>query len=213
MDCEMPRMDGLEATRRIREIEAETIGSQHIPIIALTAEAISGDREKCITAGMDGYVTKPIDVDKLFETIRALVPVKPSKPIPQVAKNSPPPIDLEELLGRCLKDAQFACQTLAKFKKRAIDDMELLRQGVAKGDADALRHLAHNLKAVAAHVGAKSMTKFASEIEQAGARSDLQFIEQQLIPLAEEAKRCAAYVPQAIEELEKGGKAVKPSSN
>ena len=112
-----------------------------------------------------------------------------------------------------MKDTKFACQTLDKFKRRAIDDLELLQKTVADGDADKIRHLAHNLKAVAAHVGAKSMKKFAFEIEQAGARSDLQFIEQHLAPLAEEARRCADYVPQAIEELEKAGAAVKQKSD
>jgi HPt (histidine-containing phosphotransfer) domain-containing protein len=112
-----------------------------------------------------------------------------------------------------LKDARFACQTLDKFKKRAIDDLELLQKTVAGGDADKIRHLAHNLKAVAAHVGAKSMKKFAFEIEQAGARNDLQFIEQHLIPLAEEARRCTDYVPRAIEELEKAGAAGKHNSD
>jgi CheY-like chemotaxis protein len=73
MDCQMPVMDGLEAARQIRIHEAAKPGGRRIPIIALTAEAIQGDREKCLAAGMDGYVTKPINADELFAAIRELV--------------------------------------------------------------------------------------------------------------------------------------------
>ena len=68
MDCQMPEIDGLEATRQIRRHEAQT-GSSPLPIIALTADAIRGDREKCLAAGMDAFVSKPIDMEKLFMAI------------------------------------------------------------------------------------------------------------------------------------------------
>jgi CheY-like chemotaxis protein len=67
MDAQMPVLDGYEAARLIRENEKKT--GQHIPIIALTARAMSDDRQKCLDAGMDGYVSKPIDREKLFEAI------------------------------------------------------------------------------------------------------------------------------------------------
>jgi CheY-like chemotaxis protein len=73
MDSQMPGMDGLEATQRIREQEAVARGRRRMPIIALTAEAIAGDREKCLAAGMDGYVSKPIDPQALFNAITSLV--------------------------------------------------------------------------------------------------------------------------------------------
>ncbi len=71
MDCQMPEMDGFEATRAIREKEAET--KEHIPIIALTARAMHEDKQRCIDSGMDGYVSKPIDRQKLFHEIEKFV--------------------------------------------------------------------------------------------------------------------------------------------
>jgi two-component system sensor histidine kinase/response regulator len=71
MDVQMPEMDGLEATRQIRE--AERVTGKHTPIVALTAHALTGDRERCLAVGMDGYVTKPIRAAQLLTAIQRLV--------------------------------------------------------------------------------------------------------------------------------------------
>ena len=210
MDCQMPFVDGLEATRRIRQREAAG-RSRRIPIIALTAEAIAGDREKCLAAGMDGYVTKPFNADDLFAELARLVgqdprtpsasQPKPAATAPEPSTNceSPAPIDTESLMVRCLQDANFARNLLEKFAKRSAGDLVRLRAGVASGDAAGAQRLAHNLKAVAAHVSAEKLRAIAFEIEKAGARRDLQCIEQQLSQLDAEVRRCASYIPQAIE--------------
>jgi CheY-like chemotaxis protein len=75
MDVQMPVMGGFEAAAAIREMEKGT--GRHIPIIALTAHAVTGDRERCVAAGMDGYVAKPIHSEELFEQIEALIPLAP----------------------------------------------------------------------------------------------------------------------------------------
>jgi CheY-like chemotaxis protein len=75
MDVQMPVMGGFETTAAIREMEKGT--DKHIPIVALTAHAIKGDRERCLAAGMDGYVRKPIRPEELFEQIEALIPGAP----------------------------------------------------------------------------------------------------------------------------------------
>jgi Amt family ammonium transporter len=207
MDCQMPGMDGLEATRAIRQREAANPTTGRIPIIALTAEAIEGDREKCLAAGMDGYVTKPIDADNLFAAIRSLVARDQTVPQASPVHPNPPvnpadvPIDTEALLARCMNDVAFAVQTLEKFQKRAIGDVELLRQGIAAGDLERTTRLAHNLKSVAAHAAASPLRKIAFEIEQAGARSDLKFMEEQLSALDAAARECAAFVPDAMKLL------------
>jgi signal transduction histidine kinase/CheY-like chemotaxis protein/HPt (histidine-containing phosphotransfer) domain-containing protein len=229
MDCQMPGMDGLEATGHIRRWEAAASGSRHVPIIALTADAVQGDREKCLAAGMDGYVSKPIDADALFATIRALA--KKDRPaatelvgsdstIPTpITRNSRPdvsiekappsiptsivdaPIDIEALLGRCMRDADFASRTLEKFKHRAIEDVELLRRGIAAGNAKDVTRVAHNLKSVAAHVAADSVRRIAFKIEEADLGRDLELIIQQVVLLEEEARRCATFIPHAIQQI------------
>ncbi len=211
MDCQMPGMDGLTASRHIRERETATPGSRRIPIIALTAEAVQGDREKCLAAGMDGYVSKPINAEELFSAIATLVapqhttragkPASSPEATIAVAKEAQTPIDVEELFSRCMRDTEFATQTLEKFQRRALDDLDLLRRGVAAGDAEGTTRLAHNLKAISAHVAAGALNRIAFEIEQAGSRHDLGFIEEQLERLGVEARRCSAFVPEAISRI------------
>ena len=86
-----------------------------------------------------------------------------------------------------MSDAGFAAQTLEKFHQRALGDVELLRDGIAAGDIEKTTRLAHNLKSAAAHAAASPLRKIAFEIEQAGGRRDLQFIEKQLARLEAEA--------------------------
>jgi two-component system, sensor histidine kinase and response regulator len=202
MDCQMPGMDGWEATRCIRKREAST-GVRRLPIIALTAEAIQGDREKCLAAGMDGYVSKPINATDLFQVIRSVVGDMPRRPggIAPPVEVLEPPIDLEVFLRRCMKDADFAARTLEEFRHRALEDVELMRQALASSDAPGLVHLSHNLKAVAAHVEAAPLRKIAFDIEQAAERKELQPIQEQLARLDVEAKRCAAFIPRALVRL------------
>jgi len=223
MDCQMPEMDGLEASRRIREREAATAGLRRTPIIALTAEALAGDREKCLAAGMDGYVSKPINPKELFAALSALVTIEHAAPRvsnliaasvgggPAEAvdgnNQSDRPIDVQGLFIRSMRDVDFTARTLEKFGHRAVDDIGRLRSAVVAKDADTTTRLAHNLKAVATHVSAKALTALAAEIEEAGIKHDLAFIEQALIQLEQEAKRCAAYVPQAIAGLREHSKA------
>ena len=203
MDCQMPDMDGLEATRRIRQREAETPKSRRIPIIALTAEAIPGDREKCLASGMDGYVTKPINANELFaEIISVISRMDPaSHQLAAARADEPLPIDIQALLDRCMGNRPYAIQTLNKFYERSLRDVEELI-AVPSAQTARVKDLAHNLKAVAAHVGAIPLRRIAYDIERAADRDDLAIIEQSLPQLLAEANRCAEFLPQAIGHLE-----------
>jgi signal transduction histidine kinase/CheY-like chemotaxis protein len=203
MDCQMPGVDGFEATRRIRQREAADSVSRRIPIIALTAEAIQGDRQRCLAAGMDGYVTKPIDADELFNTVSSLIDAAPkASDAPSTAlPQAPEPLDLDVLLKRCVGNGEFAIQTLEKFGRRAAEDADLLCRAVAAGNAGETARLAHNLKSVASHVEAEELRKIAFEIEQAGMRGDLSFVERHLSDLHEQTRRCAEFVPLGLARL------------
>jgi CheY-like chemotaxis protein len=226
MDCQMPEMDGMEATRHIRQREATTPRSGHLPIIALTAEAIQGDRERCLDAGMDGYVTKPINAAELYKTIQTLV--RPSSTLttgasPQAANeilqaaapvttptpiesNALPvaakPIDAEALFNRCMKDVEFANESLEEFKQCVMNDVEHLRQRIANGAVAETTRLAHNLKSAAAHVAAGPLRDIAFGIEQAGIRKELAAVAAQMQKLDEEVQRCVDYIPQAVQEIQ-----------
>jgi CheY-like chemotaxis protein len=229
MDCAMPEMDGFEATRQIRAAEAAAPNSRHLPIVALTAEAIRGDREKCREAGMDEYVSKPINPKDLFAKIRLLTTVapKPATPpasilpaesLPAVNLSNPSntpaetnpapkapeviPIDVAALLARSMGDAGFATETLQRFKIQARKDLALLQQSVESHIAPEAARLAHGLKGIAGHIGATSLRATAARIESLGNSADLDQIEQTLAELKTEIDRCIECIPAAVERLE-----------
>ena len=107
----------------------------------------------------------------------------------------------QSLLSRCLGDPVFAAKTLTLFEQRALEDVNRLRKCATDGEAEGAQRLAHNLKAVASHVSAAKLREIAFELEQAGARRDLQFVMENLAKLENEARRCAAYIPGAMEQI------------
>ena len=115
MDCHMPVMDGFEATQKIREMTAQGILSR-IPIIALTANALSGDREKCLDAGMDDYLAKPFEIDQFLEKILAHVPTASPERLPNSARTQSTDFifDIEKLMTQ-VRDRSLALELGRKF--------------------------------------------------------------------------------------------------
>jgi two-component system, sensor histidine kinase and response regulator len=186
MDVEMPDMDGFQATAMIRE--KEKISGKHIPIIALTAYAMKGDRERCLAAGMDGYVPKPIRHQNLFETIQKLVMDVPT--ISPPAPPEEPPVEvLNEalLMSRVDNDPQLLRDLVDLFLEeypRLVDEIRVALDGK---DAKALQRGAHSLKGSTSNLAAKMASETALKLErlaQAGdlghAESVLQELESQL---------------------------------
>ncbi|MGA2228313.1 MAG: response regulator [Syntrophobacteraceae bacterium] len=193
MDCQMPEMDGYDATRKIREYEASTFqgnGKPHIPIIALTAHAMKGDREFCIASGMDDYLPKPFNREQLAEALgRWLSPAKEvceaaerqpegsGDPVsgagtagPDNLKNEMHSIDIKawdeiRSLGEDGSD-ELLHEFMDVYLKESVDVMETLREAMGQGDAAKARAMAHKLKSSSAVIGAASLSRMLRELEE-----------------------------------------------
>jgi CheY-like chemotaxis protein/HPt (histidine-containing phosphotransfer) domain-containing protein len=146
MDLQMPDMGGLEATAVIRDHERST--GRHIPIIALTAHAMAGDREQCLAAGMGGYVSKPLRPDELSAAIDALVPARRTRKRASRAKAAPPPgtLDRAVLLASFGGRPQLVREVIDVVLEDGPLMMTRIRDAVRAGDASGVASAAHALK-------------------------------------------------------------------
>jgi response regulator RpfG family c-di-GMP phosphodiesterase len=168
MDCQMPEMDGYEATRRLRD-PASGVRNPQIPVIALTAHALATDRAKCLAAGMDDYLTKPINPALLQ---RALARALPAAPEISSRGGADDELLFDEpaLLARTGDDRDFARELIALFVKTAGETLwELMHRGT---DADTLRKLAHSLKGSAGAAAAREVADCAAKVEAAAGSVD-----------------------------------------
>jgi HPt (histidine-containing phosphotransfer) domain-containing protein len=163
MDVQMPVLGGFEATRLIREHERAT--GEHVPIIAVTARAMAGDREECLAAGMDGYLSKPLRAASVLEAVEALVPVMSASRTPARTASPAPAVfdrsELDETLG-----AEVVDSLLDLFFRDAPKQLGRLRDAVGK-DAKTLREIAHTMKGAAGSITAARVAAAARAIEMA----------------------------------------------
>ena len=158
MDLQMPDIDGIEAMRRIRE----KLGAAAPRIVAMTANAMPGDRERCIAAGMDGYLPKPIVLRALAEELRGAAP--PSEQPPQSVVDVQ---RLETLAQYDDEDRSMLRGVIDAFLREAPADIATLRAALARQDYRALARAAHALKGAAGNAGAHALAQAASRIEKA----------------------------------------------
>jgi PAS domain S-box-containing protein len=182
MDVQMPEMDGFEATRRIRDPDSAVL-RHDVPIIAMTAHAMQGDREQCLAAGMDDYVTKPISAQTLGAALDRWLP----REDPDRASHSAPDrgaagsssqgpgavvFDRAGLLSRLMDDAELVRVVVAGFLDDAPRLIAALTESVSSGDTPAAIRHAHTIKGASASVGAEAMCAIAERIEAAAIVGD-----------------------------------------
>jgi PAS domain S-box-containing protein len=171
MDVQMPDMDGLEATAAIRVRERQIGG--HLPIVAMTAHALRGDRERCLEAGMDEYISKPIHVRRLLETIERAVGGPEPEAWSEAAPEETGAVDWSEVLKVTRGDRQL----LGTIVAAALDELPRLlaaiREAVAAADPTALRLAAHTLKGSVQYFGATRAFELAFRLEKMGQEGDV----------------------------------------
>ena len=185
MDWNLPDMDGLEATRRIRANEAAT-GLSRVPIVAVTANAMAGDRERCLDAGMDDFLAKPVTMEELGDTVRrwtsgtrpaalgtaepagGWVPARPAVP-------DEPEIDTEALAGfvRDVGDPAIVRSVVATFLQELGPRHDAVLRAAATGDRATVVRTTHVLRSAAALLGAARLAALCGRIEHAPADADL----------------------------------------
>jgi len=158
MDVQMPEMDGFEATRKIRERERDS--GDHVPIIAMTAHAMKGDRERCLEEGMDGYISKPLRPSELFESIESLAAASGAG-----SERAAAPFDETIALHRVDGDRALLCEIIDVFLVDAPRRTAELGAAITRRDVPTTRRAAHTLKGELATLGATEASSLAQQIE------------------------------------------------
>ncbi len=181
MDCQMPRLDGYAATAAIRAGEVEGVDPA-LPIVALTAHAMEGERERCLAAGMDDYLSKPIDLSALAEVLErmldghsAALAITPGRPATK-EPGEQPPLDHDRLL-EIAQDEGLAQELMRLFLDDARKQLDELDRAVEAGLIDRVTSLAHRLKGGAGNIGAEAVAAAAAACEDAAREEDRATVE------------------------------------
>ncbi|MEW6732383.1 MAG: PAS domain S-box protein [Acidobacteriota bacterium] len=190
MDCQMPEMDGYEATAAIRAQEAKVGG--HIPIIAMTANAMKGDRERCFAAGMDDYISKPISIEDFQKALQNWT----AKRLPVIQEinrsqhnEQPSKLDLTRLAKLVAYDGadrSFIEQICNVYIEDTTAHIANLYEALEIRDTEELRIIAHTLKGASATLGAQSMAEICLRLENANKANNINLAEKLIAELEQE---------------------------
>jgi len=207
MDCQMPEMDGYAATAEIRRLEQEAGANGRTPIIALTANAMAGDRQRCLAAGMDDYVAKPLRGDELVAALARVCANPPILETPgstttEAAMDTVMPMDLTYLRELVGGDEEVMGEILDLFMEDAPRQIAALGEAITRGNWQEAQRLAHTLKGSASNVGAEPLRQAAWSLEQntkGGAEGETRGAVTELLA------RCTAEMARVVGFLEERG--------
>jgi len=225
MDVQMPEMDGMEATRRIRERQREPVPHPHfqrpVVIIAMTANAMQGDREKCIAAGMDDYLPKPVRPEGLQTMLElhgpklanpAAAPLTPSEnssnkpmplspgpvitvlPAPQSPLVEQPPVDLERLNEFAGGNLENFNELVGLYIKQTTDQLQQMRSAFQEGDVERLSRVAHSCAGASATCGMSAIVPLLRQVERHGQEGKLAAAADFLPAIEREFERLQRYL-------------------
>ena len=174
MDCQMPKLDGYAATRRFRALE-QSQGRGRTRVVALTANAMAGDAEKCIAAGMDRYLGKPFTIEQLYQALSPETPAATQAKTAVVAAAGADPRDLARLesFRKTCKPETYA-RIIALYQQNSKELCEALRRAAIADDSVALAEAAHALKSSSANVGAVVVAELSGQVERAARNADME---------------------------------------
>jgi CheY-like chemotaxis protein/HPt (histidine-containing phosphotransfer) domain-containing protein len=210
MDVQMPVMDGLDATRELRRREAAT--GAHTPIVALTASAMSGELNRCLASGMDGLLTKPIEVSRLREALKRYVgihdeatagvtpdfePSLDARPASQSA-SAGPPIDLTRLRALVGGDDEFVRELCHAFVGTTEEILPNLERALASGDRAACALAAHKLKGGSQSICAERIAALALALERGAASRSTQELQATLVDLRRAIDQCVEFLRDTV---------------
>lgn len=211
MDCMMPEMDGYEASRRIRAMDR----GRHIPIIAMTANVMPGDREVCLEAGMSDYLSKPILPENVLKVVQRWTEEsprvqdgEPDAPVEHPSQGAV--LDEEALLARCMGNAELAARLMATLQEQLGEDLPTLQAALDAGNLESIVSAAHRIKGAAGNLSMEPLSTAAFAIEQAARSGQLASARNAFPNLCEQADRAMQF---CRTKMEVSDESVSASSN
>jgi len=199
MDVQMPHMDGLEATQAIRAQEQRT--GTHVPIVAMTAHTMPGDRERCLAAGMDDYVSKPLQLAEFFEVIEHLTAPGACRPAtPPTPGTEQEILDRETLWARVDGDADLLREIVGLFLDDCPERLEELHTALTRQDCTALAQAAHRLKGALGNISANHALTAVQRVELLARDSDMPAAAVALAMLEDELARLTPLLTVYLEQ-------------
>jgi two-component system sensor histidine kinase/response regulator len=201
-------MDGYDATTAIRMMEEAGITGSRVPIVAMTAHAMKGDREKCLAAGMDDYLTKPLQSKELLDTVRKWTATFPQYHMDQEEEESAEIAMVEEKIMNLEKaveefggDREFLVKILNGFLSNVKQQFETIEQAIGNNNAEVVRREAHSIKGGAANLTAEGLRSIAFELENIGSSGNLGGASEILSRLVREFDRLHEFTRNIKEEI------------